>query len=487
MYKRGSLHSHKGFTLIELLVVIAIIAILAVVVVLTLNPAELLRQSRDSNRLSDLATLTSAINLYNTDQGGVLGYSLGLSSSTYLSITDPSATTTAGTNCGGLGGNIATNTVYFNCPASSTSRNVNATGWIPINFTKISAGTPIGSLPIDPTNTTSSNLYYTYQTNGNTFRIGALPESQKYQGSLGQSPLMFTAGSNPALDGGTWVPVPGNSTFGTNNFYVMKYDAVCTNNTTSAVVNTPADGGGYNNGTTACTPANGLQISSLPSGYPIVDITPTTAISYCQSIGAHLITNDEYMTIVTNASNQGSNWTGGSVGSGGMYLGNANNASEYPADPSDANGYAGETTKTVTNTNDERRTLTLSNGSVIWDMSGNVWETVARSTNNQGNAMGGINMPTCTGGGSWKWCQFSSISSWTSDVPQANNAPPNGAWSTTQGVGEIYTYGAGGNQGSTAFRRGDTWYDGSSVGPFALGVDWGTGNANGSVGFRCAR
>ena len=46
----------KGFTLIELLIVIAIIAILAVVVVLVLNPAELLRQSRDSQRLSDIST-----------------------------------------------------------------------------------------------------------------------------------------------------------------------------------------------------------------------------------------------------------------------------------------------------------------------------------------------------------------------------------------------------------------------------------------------
>jgi prepilin-type N-terminal cleavage/methylation domain-containing protein len=62
--------SRKAFTLIELLVVIAIIAILAVVVVLTLNPAELLRQSRDSNRLFDLATIINAINIYNTDQGG---------------------------------------------------------------------------------------------------------------------------------------------------------------------------------------------------------------------------------------------------------------------------------------------------------------------------------------------------------------------------------------------------------------------------------
>ena len=48
----------ESFTLIELLVVLALVAILSVVVILTLNPAELIKQARDSNRLSDLPQLT---------------------------------------------------------------------------------------------------------------------------------------------------------------------------------------------------------------------------------------------------------------------------------------------------------------------------------------------------------------------------------------------------------------------------------------------
>ena len=47
----------KGFTLIELLVVIAILAVLATAVVVILNPAELVKQGRDSTRISDLAAL----------------------------------------------------------------------------------------------------------------------------------------------------------------------------------------------------------------------------------------------------------------------------------------------------------------------------------------------------------------------------------------------------------------------------------------------
>jgi len=54
----------KGFTLIELLVVIAIVAVLATAVVVILNPAQLVRQGRDANRISDLAAIHSALALY---------------------------------------------------------------------------------------------------------------------------------------------------------------------------------------------------------------------------------------------------------------------------------------------------------------------------------------------------------------------------------------------------------------------------------------
>src|SRR3989344_3113056 len=76
-----------SFTLIELLVVIAIVAILSAVVIITLNPAELLKQSRDSNRLSDLNTLNKALALFEVD---VVGGSLGSSSTVYVSLPDTS-------------------------------------------------------------------------------------------------------------------------------------------------------------------------------------------------------------------------------------------------------------------------------------------------------------------------------------------------------------------------------------------------------------
>ncbi|HUC01477.1 MAG TPA: LamG-like jellyroll fold domain-containing protein [Candidatus Paceibacterota bacterium] len=182
--------SRHGFTLIELLVVIAIIAILAVVVVLTLNPAQLLAQSRDANRVSDMATLQSALNLYVTDQAGASTFNLGIASDTYPSIYDPNATSTAGDQCQGLNmASFSTSTGQnWQCAASSSYRSVNDTGWIPVNLSSISAGSPVSNLPQDPTNQTSSGLFYAYNTNGSQFQVTADLESSKYKAQYGNSP-----------------------------------------------------------------------------------------------------------------------------------------------------------------------------------------------------------------------------------------------------------------------------------------------------------
>jgi formylglycine-generating enzyme required for sulfatase activity len=249
-------------------------------------------------------------------------------------------------------------------------------------------------------------------------------------------------------------------------------------------VNTPVDPfypGGYNNSATGGV--NCTNPAAIPGAIPIVDIRETEAKTSCASIGAHLLTNDEYMTIVTDAAAQGSNWTGNAVGTGGMYLGNANNAREYPADANDANGYsdgAGSTLlhQKITNTGDERRTYTLSNGSVIWDISGNVWEWVQRSTNNQGdNQSASYATPTCTGT-PWNWCEYGSVAVSSINpimnygaIPQLSIAPPNASWNTTQGMGRVYTN-DGGN-GAGAFIRGGSWNDGAGDGPFSLGLSSG--------------
>ena len=189
----------RGFTLIELLVVIAIIAILAVVVVLTLNPGQLILQARDNTRLADLSTLQDAIGLYQQDAGSNGTLNLGVASTVYVSIPDPTSTTTAGDQCQGLGLPSLPTGWNYHCAATSTFRLVNGTGWIPLNLSTISYGQPLGQLPIDPLNTSSTRTYDTYTTNGTQFELTSALESTKYK--LG--------GSNDVVgtDGGTLATV----------------------------------------------------------------------------------------------------------------------------------------------------------------------------------------------------------------------------------------------------------------------------------------
>lgn len=168
----------KGFTLIELLVVIAIVAILAVVVILTLNPAELLKQARDSNRMTDTSTLKSALSMYLADVGTpVLATAY---TSCYMS-----ASSTIASNCGFTG-------TYTQ--VGTTTASVNGNGWLPVNLTSISSGAPIGNLPLDPVNS-GTNVYRYVASSTLVFELNADLESTKYTTGA-------TADNREANDGG---------------------------------------------------------------------------------------------------------------------------------------------------------------------------------------------------------------------------------------------------------------------------------------------
>lgn len=174
----------RGFTLIELLVVIAIIAILMVAVVITLNPSELLKQSRDSNRLSDMATLKTAISLYQAD----------VATTTALATTGTCYASATATTCvsGGLGGFITASAQG----ANDGARTVGGAGWVPLNFNLISSGAPITQLPIDPLNTAAA-YFYGFEASGTAlFKLTMKTESTKFtQGGTGDV---------ESTDGGTY-------------------------------------------------------------------------------------------------------------------------------------------------------------------------------------------------------------------------------------------------------------------------------------------
>lgn len=175
----GLHNSTKSFTLIELMIVIAILAILAAAVVIILNPTELLAQSRDGTRFSDLTTLTSALNA-----STVNSVPLGSNNIIYVSIPDPALSGNATSTCADLGLPTIVSTWTYQCVSPQNYKDTNGTGWIPVNENLTPGGPTVPTLPVDPLNSTSSGNYYLYSTNGTswTIQVPSL-ESSKFQAS----------------------------------------------------------------------------------------------------------------------------------------------------------------------------------------------------------------------------------------------------------------------------------------------------------------
>ncbi|MCX7616036.1 MAG: type II secretion system GspH family protein [Patescibacteria group bacterium] len=163
---RNFLNSNKSFTLVEILIVIGILSILFSAVVLVLNPVEYFKRARDSKRIADINQLALLISNYKYKGNRAL--SLGSANTLYLSL--PSANQ----DCSDLNLPKLPSGWSYRCVSSANLLKIDGTGWIPINLTGSLSSLGTSSLPIDPTNSDTENLYYFYATDGvGKFVVGA--------------------------------------------------------------------------------------------------------------------------------------------------------------------------------------------------------------------------------------------------------------------------------------------------------------------------
>ena len=183
---------------------------------------------------------------------------------------------------------------------------------------------------------------------------------------------------------------------------------------------------------------------------------------------------EEAQTISRNIENIDWNWTGGSVGSGGLWRGHSDNspasalAADITGDPDD-DPYVGtgQSSPSI-----EKRIHQLSTGQYIWDWSGNVWEWV--------------DMTCIVGTGIGLWDTPAAWQEWT-DAPLADyeksRAGPEGAYTSVQNTGQYYGCTATAN----AVSRGSSWSYIATAGVFAFNANVAPSGVLTYFGFRCGR
>ncbi|OGM93318.1 hypothetical protein A2372_02895 [Candidatus Wolfebacteria bacterium RIFOXYB1_FULL_54_12] len=162
----------RGLTLVELLITMGILAILASMAVLVFNPVEYVRQSRDTRRIGDLDAINKAIDLYTVNKPAIT--ELGTASIVYVSLSDSSST------CGSHALPVLPPSWQYRCVPAADLQKIDGTGWVPINFTSISSGAPLATLPIDPANAVAGAQYYMFIASGRKYELSSGMEAARH-------------------------------------------------------------------------------------------------------------------------------------------------------------------------------------------------------------------------------------------------------------------------------------------------------------------
>ena len=298
--------------------------------------------------------------------------------------------------------------------------------------------------------------------------------------------------TNRAPSSGTcptgYVPVPGNYAYGTvesssGGFCVAKYEMKI-DETGDGIgdVNTSCQNSTYatwNNGAATCGyDAGTRELVSSAAGYPLATISQTTSATACSSLGSnyHLITNNERMTIARNIEQVTSNWSGGEVGSGYIYSGHNDGTpnAALAGDTNNSNGYY----LTGQSSGNQRRTLTLTNGEVIWDLAGNVWEWTTYTINAQDEPNDGT-LPSATG----EWIEYSAITDLGTMKYNDLFLLTSNDYNADNGIGRVYS--DAGDTGARALFFGGVWSDGTTAGLMALTLAYASSSTSTNLGLRC--
>lgn len=259
----------------------------------------------------------------------------------------------------------------------------------------------------------------------------------------------YTGGGVASTCPAGFIPVPGNSLFGTSDFCVMKYEA--------------KNVGGVATSQAASTPW--VSISQIDA--------MTASAAACD--GCHLISEAEWLTIAHNVLSVPSNWSTGAVGSGYIYSGhNDSSPANALAASSDSDGYYGTGN---TSASSQRRTLTLTNGEVIWDLAGNAYDWTS------GQASGG--QPGISGYSWRQWTTISGTGSFSPNPHPAYGTPAASGWTSNHGIGQAYSNST--DSSLRAFLRGGSWGAGNLAGVMTLSLTAAPSVATATIGFRAAK
>ena len=491
----------KAFTLVELIIVITILAILATIAFVSFQ--NYVKDARDSNRLSTIKNIENGLNAFQITtwsypepdnkstiflSGAKVSYQweIGKTVSTIIRLSDipkdpqnnlPYYYATSDVGKGYKMLSYLENTQASIINQTYSALNTPIVKWIWPAILTDSENNIIKS-DVDLFATQSWTLYKvlidnTIQSSGSGIDIGWWFQMMA---------VKWWDFSQPKTCPEGFIPVPGNQEFLQPWFCVAKYEMALERDLWPWEISSWRNSWIWTiNSQSISENWIDWEIVSKPEKLPIANITIYQAISACNSIWWHVITNNERITIARNIEANPDNWKTGIVWSWWIYrwLTNESNTNSFSlgcntidsvwiwSEPEIKAALNIDTNKWWTQKLldcDSKRQLKLNNWEVIWDLSWNIDELV-----NAGNTINGFGYDKkikniCETISGWLWLSYTynAVNDVFSECIFSNGSSYSNMWpkikwlNRSNWIGWIYDwFWFGGNSGVS---QGFWWY-----------------------------